>query len=326
MKTPKKIGLFGFGTVGKGFYENLKKHPHIPAIIDKVCVKRIDLPRIGHELYFTNNPDELLEDPKIDIIIELIDDSAAAKNYVERALQNGKHVISANKKMIGESLEEVDLWHQEYETSLLYEAAVGGGIPIVHTMDSFLRDQEVLKIRGILNGSSNYILTQMQQNQWPFEKALFDAQHKGFAERNPNLDVSGIDASYKLSILAYHAFGEVISMTSCELQAISELGLEDLKKASKARKKIKPVATISRLDGQVFCSVKPEKIGPNDELYSADFENNAISVETIMSGTHVAVGKGAGALPTGSAVFEDLKRILNGYGYKTKTRINQSVA
>ena len=98
MISPKKIGLFGFGTVGKGFYENLKKHPHIPAVISKVCVKRIDLPRIGHELYFTNSPDELLTDPEIDIIIEVIDDANAAKAYIEKALTAGKDVISANKK------------------------------------------------------------------------------------------------------------------------------------------------------------------------------------------------------------------------------------
>ncbi|MEO1254877.1 MAG: homoserine dehydrogenase, partial [Bacteroidota bacterium] len=122
---PKKIGLFGFGTVGKGFYENLKKHPHIPAIISKVCVKRLDLPRISHELYFTDDPSELLDDPEIDIIIEVIDDAEAAKEYVYSALTLGKHVISANKKMIGESLDQVDVWHQEFEPSFLYEAAVG---------------------------------------------------------------------------------------------------------------------------------------------------------------------------------------------------------
>ncbi|MEP0984748.1 homoserine dehydrogenase [Ekhidna sp.] len=320
MKAAKKIGLFGFGIVGKGFYENLKKHPHIPAVIDKVCVKRIDLPRIGHELYFTNNPHEILEDPAIDIVIELIDDAAAAKVYVEKALENGKHVISANKKMIGESLEEVDLWHQVYEPSFLYEAAVGGGIPIVHSMDGFLHDQEVVKIRGILNGSSNYILTQMQQNQWTYEKALLDAQHKGFAERNPKLDISGIDASYKLSILAYHAFGEIHSNKSFEIESIETVSKADIRKAKSKGRKIKLVATLQRRNRVVECSVKPEFVGPDDELYSVDFENNAISVEALISGKHVFVGKGAGALPTGSAVIEDLKRVLGNYRYRTTLR------
>lgn len=325
MKEKKKIGLFGFGTVGRGFYENLKKHTHLPVVIEKVCVRRIDLPRIGHELYFTDNPDELLYDPEIDIIVELIDDAEAAKQFVSTALKNGKSVISANKKMIGESLKEVDQWHQKYGATLLYEAAVGGGIPIVHAVDGFFRDQEVLKIRGILNGSSNYILTQMQQHQWSFDKALREAQAKGFAERNPTLDISGVDASYKLSILAYHAFGEVISMSSFSLESIEDVSKEAIKKAKIKGRKIKPIATIERKNGQITCTVKPEAVGPNDELFSIDFENNVISVDTLISGKHTAAGKGAGSLPTGSSVLEDLKRLLSGYSYQVK-KADKSVA
>lgn len=321
MKPPKKIGLFGFGTVGKGFHENLKKNPHLTAQIAKVCVKRIDLPRIGHELYFTDNPDELLDDPELDTIIELIDDSEAAKIYTERALKAGKDVISANKKMIGESLQEVADWHASLDSRFLYEAAVGGGIPIVHSVDGFFRDQEITEIRGILNGSSNYILTQMQLNNWPFEKALREAQAKGFAERNPSLDVSGIDASYKLSILAYHAFGEVPSMKSCTVESIENVTKENIKRAKARNKKIKLVASLKKTSNEIICSVKPEMVGPNDELYSVDFENNAVSVETRISGRHVFVGKGAGALPTGAAVLEDLKRLLNGYRYAVSNKI-----
>ena len=325
MNEHKKIGLFGFGTVGKGFYENLKRHLHFPAKIEKVCVKRVDLPRIGHELYFTDNPDELLHDPELDIIVELIDDAEAAKSYVLTALKNGKDVISANKKMIGESLHEVDQWHQEFDSAFLYEAAVGGGIPIVHNVDSFLRDQEVLKIRGILNGSSNYILTQMQQNQWSFAKALNDAQIKGFAERNPALDISGMDASYKLSILAYHAFGEILSINSISVESIEDVTKEEINKVKTKGRKIKPVATIERRENGIVCSVKPEVVGSNDEFYSVDFENNSVSVDTSISGKHTASGKGAGSLPTGAAVMEDLKRLLNGYSYQV-SKVKKAVA
>lgn len=321
MNSFKKIGLFGFGTVGKGFYENLKRHPNVPAHIAKVCVKRLDLPRIGHELYFTNNPDELLNDPELDIIIELIDDAQMAKTYVHRALISGKDVISANKKMIGDSLSEVAEWHTTFGPRFLYEAAVGGGIPIVNSVDGFFRDQEITEIRGILNGSSNYILTQMQLNNWSFEKALVEAQAKGFAERNPLLDVSGIDASYKLSILAYHAFGEVPSMKSFEIESIENVSKEQIKRAKTKGRKIKLVASLRKENQEIICSVKPEMVGVNDELYSVDFENNAISVDTIMSGRHVFVGKGAGALPTGSAVLEDLKRLMHGYSYQVSQRI-----
>ena len=321
MKTPKKIGLFGFGTVGKGFYENLKKNPHLSAQIAKVCVKRLDLPRIGHELYFTDNPNELLSDPDLDIIVELIDDPEAAKTYIQKSLLAGKDVISANKKMIGESLQDVSDWHSSFNNRFLYEAAVGGGIPIVHTVDGFLRDQEVTEIRGILNGSSNYILTQMQVNNWSFEKALREAQSKGFAERNPTLDISGIDAGYKLSILAYHAFGEVPSMKSFEIESIEGVTKEDIKRAKTKRRKVKLVASLKKSNHEIVCSVKPEAVGANDELYSVDYENNAVSVETLISGRHVFAGKGAGSLPTGSAVLEDLKRLLDGYSYQVSKKV-----
>lgn len=317
MIIPKKIGLFGFGVVGKGVYEILKRHPLPSVEIAKVCVQRLDLERINHDLYFTTDPDELLNDPCIDIIIEVINDPVFAKEIVYSALSKGKSVISANKKMIGESLHEVDEWHQLYEGSFLYEAAVGGGIPIIHNVDSNFRDQGVTKIRGFLNGSSNYILTQMQQQKWVFDQALAHAQKLGFAEANPSLDVDGIDASYKLAILAYHAFGKVISMKSCEIESVRNVSAADIKLATKKNQKVKPVATIELKDGEYFCSVKPELIKSTDELYNVDFENNAISIQTVISGSHLATGKGAGSLPTGSAIVGDLKRILNGYKYQT---------
>ncbi len=153
----KKIGLFGFGTVGQGFYETLRRNPDTGAVISKVCIRELTRERSAHELVFTTDPNEILDDPEIDIVVELIDDAVAAKAIVHEALQRGKAVISANKKMIGESLEEVDQWHRQYEGPFLYEAAVGGGIPIIHNINASFRDQEIRTIKGILNGSSNYI-------------------------------------------------------------------------------------------------------------------------------------------------------------------------
>jgi len=324
MNKMKKIGLFGFGTVGQGFYEVLKK-AHLPVEVSKVCVRRLDLERINHDLYFTTDANELLEDPSIDIIVEVIDDAVSAKKIIESALYLQKHVISANKKMIADSLEEVDHWHKEFESSFLYEAAVGGGIPIVNLVDGYYRNHEVLGIRGILNGSSNYILTQMQNKKWSYEQAVKEAQKLGFAESNPTLDVSGADASSKLAILAYHAFGEVISMKSFELESIEEVSEDDIRDAVKSGKKIKPVAKIERIDNKFICSVKPQTVNVNDSLFSVDYEDNSIDVETKLSGHHISVGKGAGAIPTGSAVLEDLKRILNGYKYQV-TSVLEKVA
>lgn len=325
MKTYKKIGLFGFGVVGSGFYEVLKRSSLSDVEIDKVCVQRLDLERINHELYFTTDSDELLNDPSIDIIVEAISDPVAAKEIVQLALSKGKAVISANKKMIGESLNEVNEWHQLYEAAFLYEAAVGGGIPIIHNVDSNFQDQEVSKIRGILNGSSNYILTQMQQKKWSFDQALDNAQRLGFAEVNPSLDIDGIDASYKLAILGYHAFGEVLNLKSCVIESIRNVSDTDIKLATRKNQKIKQVATVELRDGSYYCSVKPELIKSADDLFNVDDENNAISIHSSISGAHLAVGKGAGALPTGSAIFADLKRVLNGYKYQPIRELSNSL-
>lgn len=318
MSEIKKIGLFGFGVVGKGFCEILKNKPHIEAAITKVCVKRLDLERIGHELYFTDDPNEILDDPEIDLVIELISDPEAAKDIVYRALKNGKSVISANKKMVADSLKDVQQWHNQFEQPFLYEAAVGGGIPIVHTMDSYFRELAVYKIEGILNGSSNYILTQMQEKNKPFDEALLEAQKKGFAEANPSLDIGGFDPSYKLSILAYHAFGEVVPLNSCQLENISTITPSDIKLAKKHGKRIKPIAQIEKTETGFHCTVQPKAIDISSELFNVNNENNAITVHTKLSGTHTLVGKGAGAFPTGSAVLGDLLRILNGVKYHSK--------
>lgn len=318
MKKIKNIGLFGFGVVGKGFYEILKDKPEIEVSIKKVCAKRLDLERIGHELYFTDDPSEIIDDPEIDLIIELISDPEAAKDLVYQSLKNGKAVISANKKMIADSLEDVQKWHQEFEQPFLYEAAVGGGIPIVHTMDSYFRELEVSKIEGILNGSSNYILTLMQEKNWLFDDALAEAQKKGFAEANPALDIGGFDPSYKLSILAYHGFGEVLSLNSCKLENINTVTSGDIKLARKHGKRIKPIAQVEKVGTEFHCSVQPKAIDITSELFNVNNENNAVVVHTELSGIHMLVGKGAGAFPTGSAVLGDLNRLLAGIRYHPK--------
>jgi homoserine dehydrogenase len=310
MSNVKKIGLFGFGTVGKGVYELLSKYYNLPAEISKVCVKRVDLERVNHSLYFTNDPSELLLDEDLDIIIEVISDADAAKEIIHRALASDKSVISANKKMIGSCINEVDSWHQAYPSNFFYEAAVGGGIPIIHSIEQVFKSQGITKIRGILNGSSNYILTQMNLNNQSFDSALADAQKKGFAEENPSLDVDGFDASFKLRILGYHAFGETIDLKSCSQESIRNVSSSDMKLAKKHNKKIKPVATLEKKNGVYSCSIKPELISSSDSIYPIDFEYNGIEIHTQVSGKHLLVGKGAGAMPTGSAIINDLKKAL----------------
>jgi len=316
MKDIKKIGLFGFGTVGKGLYDLLSHHLNLPVEIHKVHIQRLDLERINHPLHFTNDPSDLLDDPEIDIVVELISDAEAAKGFVLHALAKGKPVVSANKKMIGSNIEEVDSWHRQFEAPFYYEASVGGGIPIIHNLDTIFANQQITEIQGILNGSSNYILSQMSANDLSFEDALEEAQAKGFAEADPSLDVDGLDASYKLAILGYHAFGEIVNLKKIELQTIRDITKKDIQDAKRHNQKIKPVASLKRIEDKYECSIAPRLLSQSDPLFNVDFENNAVGVSTSISGNHLLVGKGAGAFPTGSAVINDLKRVLKGERYQ----------
>ncbi|MEP1094329.1 MAG: homoserine dehydrogenase [Cyclobacteriaceae bacterium] len=316
MNDIKKIGLFGFGTVGKGVYDLLSNHIDLPVEIHKVHIQRLDLERINHPLQFTDDPNHILDDPEIDIVVELISDAEAAKGFVLNALAKGKPVVSANKKMIGSNIKEVDSWHHQFEAPFYYEAAVGGGIPIIQNLDSVFANQQIAEIQGILNGSSNYILSQMSANNMSFDDALEEAQAKGFAEADPSLDVDGLDASYKLAILGYHAFGEIVDLKKVELETIRDITKKDIQDAKRHNQKIKPVASLKRTEDKYECSIAPKVLSQTDPLFSVDFENNAIGVSTAISGNHLLVGKGAGAFPTGSAVINDLRQVLKGERYQ----------
>jgi homoserine dehydrogenase len=304
-----KIGLFGFGTVGKGFYELLKHHD-LPVDIHKVCVRQITAERQQLPIEFTTSPEVILEDENIAIVVEVISDSLAAREIVYRALKNGKAVISANKKMIGDNLGEVVSWLRDFRSEFLYEASSGGAIPVITTIDSYFRDHEIQSIRGILNGSSNYILTQMHLNGLSFEQALDQAQSEGFAEEDPSLDVDGLDALNKLKIIGYHAFNAIASDEDIKVESIRSVNASDISQAISSGKKIKPLAEIYKKNGKLSFTVKPVVINSGDEFYNVEYEYNGVSIATMRSGNHLLVGKGAGAHPTGSAVIKDLKTII----------------
>src|SRR6478672_208 len=201
-----QIGLFGFGVVGEGIYKVLHQTPSLNALIKKVCIKHAEKERNAPASLFTTSYDEILNDPGIDIVVELIDDAKEAFTIVSTALKNKKSVVSANKKMIAEHLAELIFLQQEHEVSFLYEAAVCGSIPIIRNLEEYYDNDLLQSISGIVNGSTNYILTKIGEGL-SYKEALLQAQQLGFAESNPNLDVEGIDAVNKLTILLAHAYG-----------------------------------------------------------------------------------------------------------------------
>lgn len=202
------IGLFGFGVVGEGIYQVLQQTPSLNASIKKVCIKHPEKKRNAEANLFTTDYSEILNDQEINLIVELIDDANEAYKIVTTAFKNKKSVVSANKKMIAEHLAELILLQQEHDVSFLYEAAVCGSIPIIRNLEEYYDNDLLQSISGIVNGSTNYILTKIGEGL-KYKEALLQAQQLGFAESNPKLDVEGIDAVNKLTILLAHAYGVI---------------------------------------------------------------------------------------------------------------------
>jgi homoserine dehydrogenase len=207
MSNELNIGLFGFGCVGQGLYHVLNNSKGFTANITKIAVKNRDKKRTLPQELFTYDKFEILNNPSINLIVELIDDAEEAYQIVKHALQNGKHVVTANKKMVATHLKELVKLQEENNVSLLYEASSCGSIPIIRTLEEYFDNEQLTKVSGIFNGTTNYILTKTILEKLSYPDALKQAQEKGFAESDPTNDVEGFDAKFKAIIIALHSFG-----------------------------------------------------------------------------------------------------------------------
>lgn len=319
MATKLKIGLFGFGCVGYGLYEVLSKSQGIKADIVKICVKNKNKKRQIDASYFTYDKKELLDNPEINLIVELIDDAEEAYKIVKYALQNGKHVVTANKKMVATHLKELVELQVKYGVSLLYEASSCGSIPIIRTLEEYYDNELLYSVSGIFNGTSNYILTKTIQENLSYSEALRKAQELGFAETDPTNDVAGFDAKFKAVILAAHAFGLFIEPEKVLNFGIETLAEEDIRYAKEKGLKIKLVPTIKKHeDGSISLFVIPQLISSASYLYNVENEFNGVIVEGAFSDKQFLSGKGAGGHPTGSAVLSDISALSYGYKYEYK--------
>jgi homoserine dehydrogenase len=322
------IGLYGFGCVGFGLYEVLSKTPTLNASITRICVKDKAKERPIDVEYFTFNSEDILDDESINVVVELIDDADAAFEIVSAALRKGKAVVSANKKMIAEHFEELLALQKEYNIPLLYEGACCASIPIIRNLEEYYDNDLLQSIEGIVNGSTNYILTKTATEGISYEKALKQAQELGFAESNPILDTGGFDAKYKLIILLAHAFGHIAlpeDVVNFGIDSISEL---ELKYASEKGLKIKLVAQAFKTEeGILSAFVLPKFVSPEEWLYNVDDVFNGILTKTSFADTQFFVGKGAGAHPTASAVLSDISALSYDYRYEyKKIRNNENLA
>lgn len=319
------IGLFGFGTVGKGLYDVLHTTPTLQASVKKIVIKNPEKKRSIAAEFFTTDASAVLNDESITVVVELIDDADAAFEIVKTALQKGKAVVSANKKMIAEHFEALLQLQQENNTALLYEAACCASMPIVRNLEEYY-DSDLLKsIRGIINGSTNFILTKILEEQLEFKAALTLAQQLGFAESDPKLDIGGFDAANKLSILLAHSFGVIAKPSGFIFNGIENISLSDAILAKEKKQTIKLVATAKKLEhGKLAAFVLPQFVRHNDNLYHVQNEFNALTTESTFADEHFFKGKGAGAFPTASAVLSDISALGYHYKYEYKKIYHQT--
>jgi len=323
MKKKLNIGLFGFGVVGEGLYEVLKTSPAFDAKITKICVKN-KKPRSLSEDHFCYNADDILEDPEINTVVELIDNADQAYEIVKKALQKGKNVVSANKKMLAENLSEMLQLQKDNNVSLLYEASACGSIPVIRNLEEYYDNDLLLSVTGILNGSSNYILSKIFDHNQSYASALKDAQDLGFAESDPSFDVEGYDSLFKLIILTLHSFGTVIDPNDVLTYGISNISDFDINYAREKGQKIKLVAQVERLeDKNISLFVLPRLLGKDKHIYSVEDEFNGVVIKGLAYDKQFMFGKGAGAHPTGSAVLSDITALAHNYSYEYK-KLNYS--
>ena len=317
MKTIK-IGLLGLGNIGAGTYKLLEMNrAQIEAaagarlIIDRVLEKDVEKDRgiTVDRRQFTQNPDDVIKDPETDIIIELLGGIEPATSFMLDAMKNKKHVVTANKAAIAANFDKLKKCADENNVLFRFEASVGGGIPVLNAITTVLQGNKFDEVMGIVNGTTNYILTQMTDNGLEYGDVLKSAQEKGFAEADPTADVEGHDVANKLTILMALMFGKYVKPEDIPTEGISKITKAQIEEAKAKGCKIKLLATAKNSGGKLEYSVKPTILDGGHPLAGVSNEFNAVFVNGNAVGELMFYGKGAGPLPTGSAILGDVIEI-----------------
>ncbi|NLJ58444.1 MAG: homoserine dehydrogenase [Tissierellia bacterium] len=314
-----KLGILGMGTVASGLINIIEfnRNKVVNSLnkelaVSKVLVNNLDKERnvnLPKEVY-TTDAYEVINDKDAEIIVELIGGIDPAYDYIKSALNNKKHVVTANKALIATHGEELESIAVKNGVKLMYEASVGGGIPILNTMKENLSANEFDSVFGIINGTTNYILTQMAENGLEYEEAVKEAQRLGFAEADPSSDVDGDDAAFKLSILAALAFGQRVKVEGIPKEGITKISKDDIANAKELGYNIKLLASGIKKDDKIELRVHPAFVPVDHPLSMVKNEFNAVFLKGNAVGEVMLYGKGAGSLPTGSAVLGDIMYIV----------------
>ena len=322
-----RIGILGFGTVGAGVVEGIQKNgalmkerTGIAPVVARIADLDIESYRgvVVPEGILTTDAMAVINDPEIDLIVELVGGTTVARTFTLEALKQGKPVITANKALLADHGEEIYKTALENNTGIYYEAAVGGGIPILRSQRAGLIGNRIESIYGILNGTCNYILTRMEREGLPFDTILADAQELGYAETPPDLDIDGIDTAHKAVVLASMAYGAPVPMSACPTLGIRGIEESEIANAAELGYRIKLLAIIKENGSDVELSVEPTLVPKEHMVASVSDSFNAVFVKGDIVDDTMYYGRGAGRLPTGSAVIGDIMEAaadkLNGVG------------
>lgn len=316
---PVKVGLLGLGTVGtgvvrivEGHQEDLSSQVGSPIIIEKIAVKNTEKDRsvFVDSGKLTDDPWDVIRDPEIDVIVEVMGGIEQTKSYILEALDRGKHIVTANKDLMALHGAEILAKAQEKQCDVFYEASVAGGIPIIRTLIEGFSSDRIMKIMGIVNGTTNFILTKMSQEGASYEDVLAEAQQLGYAEADPTSDVEGLDAARKMAILGTLGFRTNVELKDVSVKGISQVSKEDILYAKRLGYEMKLLGIADREEEQVSISVQPTMVRTSHPIASVNGVYNAVYVYGEAVGETMFYGPGAGEMPTATSVVADLVAVI----------------
>lgn len=315
-KNKIKIGLIGLGTVGSGVFKTLKNFDNVEVV--KIAVRNKNKKRNIeglNESIITDDAYEIVNDPQIDIVAELVGGVQPAYDLIKTAIKNGKHIVTANKELLAKHGEELFNFAEEHNKVVLYEAAIAGGIPLIMPIKTILAGNKINKIKAILNGTTNYILTKMDMQGASYNDVLKESQELGYAEADPTGDVEGFDAAYKITTLATIAFGKRVKFENVYREGITKISPEDMQAANEMGYKIKLIASAEITeDNKADVRVHPMLISKSNPLAHIDYVTNAVTLTGHPVGSVTLSGPGAGEFPTASSVVGDILAIASEIG------------
>jgi homoserine dehydrogenase len=328
------VGLLGLGTVGTGVArvllakaDALERRIGRPVVIRQVLVRDASKPRsVRLEAPLVTDPRAVIDDPTVDVVIEVIGGEEPARTLILEAIERGKHVVTANKEVMAKHGPAILTAAADKGVTVAYEASVGGGIPLIGPFQLDLAANEITSVVGIVNGTTNYILTRMTESGASFSDALREAQELGYAEPDPTNDVEAWDAAYKLAILASLAFGAPVMPGQIWREGITQVSQRDILYAGEMGYRIKLLAIARLVDGQIETRVHPSLVHRGSMLASVDGSFNAVQIEGDLIGTALFYGRGAGSEPTASAVIADLIALGTSAGRASRQTARQAPA